>query len=341
MLHPRKSILASLACAALIAVTGTSAAQAAPRADDTLTETVARETADTSAISRVTSDATASASASDRQRIADYWTPERKRNALVPVLTTDASGAITKTLQSQAAARGLDDGGIIDYLEDSPIAGKLFYRDQLTNTDQTCSATVVDAPSESLVMTAAHCLKSPGNGTTDGIWYEDIVFVPGYTSTNQPAFVWFTMMVTQRWTKYGDRARDVGTVAVEKRQGFTLEDFAGNGATFVYNQGINNSHDIITQAYPKDIDNAQRQVTCTAMTGNAAGTFTEYGIAISPCNLGPGASGSGWIRNWGEINHEIVGLTSQGNIVGNNFSPYFDSNTNVQYTSMKNEFPPA
>ncbi|OYD60750.1 hypothetical protein [Rhodococcus sp. OK302] len=57
MLHPRKSILASLACAALIAAAGTSAAQAAPRADDTVTEAVTQDTAEVKDDTAVTADA--------------------------------------------------------------------------------------------------------------------------------------------------------------------------------------------------------------------------------------------------------------------------------------------
>ncbi|GAA0965665.1 hypothetical protein [Actinocorallia libanotica] len=325
MLHVRRSVVALLACAALAATAGTSAAQAAPRSEDALTASVTRNT-----------------NAADRQRILDYWTPERRRNARVPVLTRNASGTVTRTLRSQEDAADPPGGNI--QLPDSPIAGKLFYFNPESGEDETCSGTVVDAPSESLVMTAAHCLKAGGeNGTANGAWYEDIVFVPGYGSGGlENAFVWYYMKVAQRWSTWSDTARDVGSVVVEKLNGSTLEAHTGNGATFVWNQGVNTPRTIVTQAYPQNVSNGQFQVSCQATTENAQPQWDHVGIAVPGCWLNQGASGSGWILDWGTGSKKILGLTSSLDISdGSNYSPYFDSNTNVQYTTASTVMPPA
>ncbi|OYD60724.1 trypsin-like serine peptidase [Rhodococcus sp. OK302] len=341
MLHPRKSILASLACAVLVAVAGTSAAQAAPRADGALTASpVTRDTADISAVSRVTGDAAAD------QRIVDYWTPERMRNAREPVLTKDASGAVTRTSQSQVAAIDPDEDGIVDGYQPSRIAGKLFYRDPADGEPGSCSGTVVNAPSKSLVLTAGHCLKTGGVNGTPGYFYDQVMFVPNYKYIPQNVpniyFVADTMAVAQQWSKYGNVGKDLGALVVKRVDGLTLEEHTGRGATFVFDQGAATQRRIITQAYPLDIDNGGTQATCRSTTALATGWSTG-GIEIGDCRLSLGASGSGWILNWGDANNQqITGVTSMvATNDGSNFSPYFDNVLNIMYTSMSTMNPSA
>ncbi|WP_094275280.1 hypothetical protein [Rhodococcus sp. OK302] len=148
------------------------------------------------------------------------------------------------------------------------------------------------------------------------------------------------MKVAQQWSRYGNIERDVGSLVVYKSHGVALEDFRGKGATFVFNQGVNTQRDIVTQAYPTDIGNGAHQVACLATTAAATG-WAANGIEIDGCDLHQGANGSGWILDWDESYQAITGVTSSWQDDGSNFSPYFDDNTNVQYTTMSTVYPPA
>jgi len=318
----RKPILAVLTCAALV-FSAASAAQAAPRADRTVASSLTTDT-----------------SAAARQRIVDAWTPERRRNARAAVLAEDSSGADTEALRSQASAVA-SPAGIVQ-LPESPIVGKLFYVDGVTGEDEWCSGTVVDAPSQSLIFTAGHCLKSDNYGAA-GVWSTDLVFFPEFPyGAGEDGFAWYHMSVMPRWGKFSDYSKDVGTVTVAKRDGLTLEAFTGNGATVVWNQGIDTQRTVIIQGYPVNSAAGTYQVSCQATTENAAPQWTDrVGIAAPGCWLNSGSSGAGFILNWGTGSQQLTGVQSALDIAdGDNFSPYFDNNVQILYTNASTVMPP-
>ncbi|WP_432524792.1 trypsin-like serine peptidase [Kineococcus sp. SYSU DK006] len=91
-----------------------------------------------------------------------------------------------------------------------------------------CSASSVDSPNESVVITAGHCVTERGVSSTN------VVFVPGLNGTAEPFGRWSAtrLFTTRQWME-GDQKtaaalnHDVGFAVVAKRGQTTLADAVG------------------------------------------------------------------------------------------------------------------
>ncbi|NAZ75510.1 hypothetical protein GTQ99_08760 [Kineococcus sp. T13] len=91
-----------------------------------------------------------------------------------------------------------------------------------------CSASSVDSPNESVVITAGHCVSERGVGSAN------VVFVPGLNGTAEPFGRWSAtrLFTTRQWLE-GDQKtaaalnHDVGFAVVAKRGQSTLADAVG------------------------------------------------------------------------------------------------------------------
>ncbi|MEU0567576.1 hypothetical protein ABZ297_19620 [Nonomuraea sp. NPDC005983] len=107
------------------------------------------------------------------------------------------------------------------------LTGALLGRDSVTGTHVLCGGSVIDSPSRSLVLTAAHCLYHEGRRL------KEVAFLPGFDRGYPPLGVWPALRtwVPHRWLRRQYAAAlpyDVAVVAVGRR-GRRLEDVTGGG----------------------------------------------------------------------------------------------------------------
>lgn len=176
--------LLSLSAAAILALVGTTSANAAPV-----------NTTDTSGAA-VSSHAASDAGA------ADYWTPERMKNAksgdilaakalergkllnLGKAPVTEAPGAIS-SIEGQQAATDSKAINLKVNQSETPVKhiGKIFFT--LGGANYVCSGNSVTAANKSTVSTAGHCVnEGPGAYATN------FVFVPAYLNGAAPYGKW-------------------------------------------------------------------------------------------------------------------------------------------------------
>jgi V8-like Glu-specific endopeptidase len=89
----------------------------------------------------------------------------------------------------------------------TPRVGALFFTGDSALSGDFCTAAVVAAPGHDLLVTAAHCVVTPGSGKVRG----NLMFVPGYVSGQAPYGRWAVrkVVVDTRWARRGDPDYDV------------------------------------------------------------------------------------------------------------------------------------
>lgn len=121
----------------------------------------------------------------------EYWTPERLAAAepMEAEITTAGATEHPEPFSRSASGKlGFDDNGDPISREPGPNVGRLSFPDPVTGRDNFCTATVVDSETESLLITAAHCVHGGGNGKG---WYQNLVFNPGYSAELIPGSLQF------------------------------------------------------------------------------------------------------------------------------------------------------
>lgn len=249
-------------------------------------------------------------------QVAGYWTPARMQAA------QPLDGPALDGLSATASF------ALVPEPSTPPFAvnGRLFVRQG--DKEGFCSATAIDTPSRSLVLTAGHCVNTgpePPNGHT--VWSSFLEFVPAYTGSTAPfgAFVAHRRSVyaLRQWVEFGNPNFDVGALVVSPNaEGAKVADAVGGGATIATD--LSRQQDFETFGYPGQ---THRMQSCESpYVGDDARTYSIPGpptIAIG-CRWTPGASGGGWLIDEGAA---IDGLTSYGNRGDNRhtFGPYFSA----------------
>jgi len=256
----------------------------------------------------------ATAARGEAARTARFWTPARRRAAARPDETGLAGLAATASFALIA------EPDVLPYA----VNGRLFVR-QGKNAGF-CSATAIDTPSRSLVLTAGHCVNS-GPQPPDGhaVWSSMLEFVPAYSGDIAPfgAFVAHrkSVFALKQWIEFGNPDFDVGAVVVGPNpEGAKLADAIGGGARLAVD--IGRHQEFQTFGYP---GKTRRMQGCESpYVGDDFLTYRLPGpptIAIR-CHWTPGASGGGWLIEEGAA---IDGLTSYGKRgdASHTFGPYF------------------
>jgi V8-like Glu-specific endopeptidase len=249
-------------------------------------------------------------------RTARHWTPARMRAA--------------RPLDEAGAARLTASASFAQVTEPTapPFAvnGRLFVRQG--KEEGFCSATAIDTPSRSLVLTAGHCVNSgpkPPNGHS--VWSSLLEFIPAYSGDTAPfgAFVAHRKHVyaLKQWVRFGNPNFDVGAVVVgANAEGVDVADAVGGGAAIATD--LSRRQNFQTFGYP---GHTRWMEGCDSpYVGDDALTYRVPGpptIAIR-CHWIPGASGGGWLIDEGA---EIDGLTSYGKQGDgrHTFGPYFSA----------------
>lgn len=141
------------------------------------------------------------------------------------------------------------------------------------------------------VWTTGHCVYTPGRG-----WHTNMVFVPAYRAGAQPygQFTSVSMAAPGYWTHDGNRAYDMGMVAVRDRSGHPISWWTG-WLGFKYNQS--STQHFHAFGYPSNIGSSRYSIACVASTSTTDPISGPDPIAIG-CDMGSGISGGPWILTY-------------------------------------------
>lgn len=261
------------------------------------------------------------------RQVERFWTPRRMAGArpLEMAVGKDGRGAVH--LGSRAASARAS-YSVVEAPEVPPYAsnGRLFVIQG--GKEGFCSATAIDSPSRSLVLTAGHCVNTGPRPDSRAAWSSYLEFVPGFNLGAAP-FGTFVLTGTPRalpgWTREGNPDFDLGAFLTEPNaEGVALADAVGGGATIVTD--LPHAQRYETFGYPGATERMRACVSGFAgldpVTVGLAGPST---VSVR-CNWTPGASGGGWLIDGGE---EIDGLNSYLNKgeKQRTYGPYFSAET--------------
>ena len=224
-----------------------------------------------------------------------------------------AAAASTLSRQAPAAPPSLRDG---KYFTGTPAVGALFYTSGSGLGSHFCTASVVDSPSEDLVITAAHCVSGAGPG--------QLAFVPGYHDGQRPYGVWQVtrVFVDQAWMA-GESPDDDVAFLVVKRSGSRAPIQALTGGERL-GTGWGAGQRVRVIAYP---GSQQRPLTCQAHTR----PFGTHQMEFDCAGYTDGTSGGPFLARvdsstgQGTVIGVIGGYEEGGDIASVSYSPRFGS----------------
>jgi hypothetical protein len=175
------------------------------------------------------------------------------------------------------------------------VHGIVFFR--LGRYDYSCSGTVVNSPSQSVVVTAGHCVHYGGRG---GGWATHWLFVPGYQDRTAPFGGWSArrLFTTKGWRKRGRFSYDVGAAAMNvNAAGQTVEGTVG-ARGIAFNQPREQAfRSFGYPVSPKPKFDGESLWVCDSAFGTLDPFPERSGPAQSGigCDMGAGSSGGGWV----------------------------------------------
>lgn len=199
--------------------------------------------------------------------------------------------------------------------------GALFYDDG--GTDHFCTASVVDSPHKSIIITAAHCVYSHGAAKTN------MVFVPAYRDGTAPYGTWTVrhVVVDQHWQDGADPDFDVAFMDLEPLNGKRIGDVLGGNA-FGWNEGFGRFVKIT--GYPASED---APISCR----NKTQRYSSTQMRIDCTGYSGGTSGSPWLAGFspatgtGTVIGVIGGYLEGGDNPDTSYSVYFDKDIKALY----------
>jgi hypothetical protein len=261
------------------------------------------------------------------RQVERFWTPQRMAAARPLEMTVDGKGRadVRRGPLPRAAQASYS---VVATPESPPYAwnGRLFVVQG--GEEGSCSATAIDSPSRSLVLTAGHCVNTGPERGRSGTWSSYLEFVPGYNLGAAPYGV-FVLNGRPRalpgWTEEGNPDFDLGAFLVSPNaEGVGLEDALGGGARIVTDRG--HAQRFESFGYPGGTERMRNCVSGYA--GQDPSTITLPGpptVGIR-CHWAPGASGGAWLIEGGTA---IDGITTylRTDEKSLSFGPYFSAVT--------------
>jgi len=279
--------LALAAGLALSMVPAGLASAGAPNADRTTTSVVSHKAATTKA---------------EQQRVEDYWTPARMRNAI----------PVGVKVNPNKGKPGGSTGGTAVAETPQPRFGKVFFTSG--NSNYVCSGTATASSNGDVVTTAGHCVSDGGTIVSN------FAFVPAYDNGNRPYGTWTAqeLLTTSQWQNGEDYDYDAAFVVMnENSLGQSLSDITAGGQPIAFNAPRGQT--MKAYGYPAARPfNGQNLYSCTGVVvPDTYGGSTDQGLA---CNMTGGSSGGGWIQNGSLSSVTSFGYTGVKNIL---WGPYF------------------
>jgi hypothetical protein len=245
----------------------------------------------------------------EQQRIIDYWTPARMKNAIPrenKYLPKGKPGGSSSAQAVQVAT--------------TPLFGKVFFTERGLN--YVCSGTVTQSANSSLVTTAGHCVNEG-----PGAYVTNFAFVPKYDNGARPYGTWTakTLLTTTEWRTSGDFNHDIGFAVMNQLGGQSLIAAVGGSYPIAFNLGYGRTFD--AYGYPAaNPYNGQLLWRCSGPTTRDIHGSTDNRL---PCSMTGGSSGGGWITN-GQLNSlNSFGYTGEKNAM---YGPYFGTVEQALYS---------
>ncbi|MHC6219881.1 trypsin-like serine peptidase [Arthrobacter sp. MMS24-S77] len=245
---------------------------------------------------------------------ADYWTPERMKNAVSGDILADK--ALTRgqakvgpvdlqvspeqvfpelgrsvTIEGQKATNTAAETPTVDRkanASESPVPniGKVFFT--LGGVNYVCSGNSVTSANQSTVSTAGHCLnEGPGAFATN------FTFVPAYLNGAAPYGKWTAkaLYTTSQWSSNGDMQYDTGFAVMNTLNGQRLSTVVGaSGVQFNAARGLAYKSFGYPAASPF---NGESLKSCSGTATNDPYN-PQYNTQGIPCNMTGGSSGGPW-----------------------------------------------
>jgi hypothetical protein len=261
------------------------------------------------------------------RQVEAFWTPQRMAAARPLELTVGGDGR-TDLRHGPLPGAARASYAVVEAPEVPPFAwnGRLFVVQD--GEEGSCSATAIDSPTRSLVLTAGHCVNTGPERGRPGTWSSYLEFVPGYNLGAAP-YGAFVLSGRPRsltgWTREGNPDFDLGAFLVAPNaEGVGLEDALGGAARIVTD--LDHKQRFESFGYP---GGTERMRTCVSgYAGQDPATITLPGpptVGIR-CRWAPGASGGGWLIEGGQA---IDGITTylHTDEKALSFGPYFSAAT--------------
>lgn len=207
------------------------------------------------------------------------------------------------------------------------VNGQLFFKVPKGTTvpkgDYVCSATVQRMR---IITTAGHCV-SDGNGH----FYKGFVFVPALRNGAGPFGSWsgVYVVVSNTWHLGGGtvpNAQDVASIELADNNGIKIGQVTGTAGYAI--PGIGPKQHVTTNGYPCNID------SCNKLHRNDAQAVAgSSNTVIVGSDMRGGASGGGWLLNWGEygVGQPPAGVGEPGAILLVAVSSYGPVSTSAFY----------
>jgi V8-like Glu-specific endopeptidase len=291
--------LLSLSAAALLALTAAGGATAAPPA--------AGDTEQPSVTS----------AAVDNTGAADYWTPERMRNAIPGDVLAGKALARGNTSSAASVKKGSTTqvkggkGKTTIAVSETPVdhIGKVFFT--LAGSNYVCSGNAVVSANKSTVATAGHCLnEGPGAFATN------FIFVPAYLNGAAPYGKWTAkaLYAPTQWSGSGDMQYDTGFAVMNTLNGSYLSDAVDeSGVEFNAAYGLTYK----SYGYPAARPFNGETLWSCAGTASLDTNNSAFGTQGIPCDMTGGSSGGPWFIQSGSA----AGLQNSINSYGYSGSP--------------------
>jgi V8-like Glu-specific endopeptidase len=185
-------------------------------------------------------------------------------------------------------------------------SGKLFFTYPGGPTPSQCSAAVVDAENQSVIVTAGHCVL----GKEETEFSTKMVFVPGYRNGDAPfgEYPAQTLITTPQWMESRNTKYDFAAVVLGRNaDGAAVEDVVG-GLPIAFNQPRDQTY--THYGYPGQPSppyDGERMFTCESAYGGdveaASGGVPYEGPKLLSigCDQEQGASGGAWLNPQGVV----------------------------------------
>ena len=188
-----------------------------------------------------------------------------------------------------------------------------------------CSATVVNSGSRSVILTAGHCVHDINVG-----WARHVMFVPAYLDDARPYGTWSArrLVATKGWIRSENFHGDYAAVKLDTSPGVIGDVVGEEGLAW------NLPREQLFQAigYPFNRGDTQLMWNCVSGTAGPDPLDRSRGKADTGigCDMGGGSSGGGWTIRDTSGGTFVNGVTSYGykrlkNIL---FSPYLTGKVN-------------
>lgn len=269
----------------------------------------------------VSADAVGRGSSAEHRRIVNYWTAQRRASAkprdIVLPLGAKAQPKAKPGTGGSGDVLGASwtAGGSV-----SVTTGKVFFT--LGSSRYVCSGSAVASSSESVVLTAGHCLHEGGPG---GAYATDWVFYPRYKSAPDPVLGAWTatkLVATQDWvTRANAFENDAAFARVTNGTATTLQDaLAAEGGTAPGIQFTRPATGSKVHAFGYPAAGKYNGSTLIYCSGGVTIGYDGRDTQSIPCDMTGGSSGGPWYQ----------GFANSGT------SGYLNSVNSYGYQSIKN-----